>query len=179
MAETLSTLSIISFVIAGIGLAAAVFFWFFFSIPEVIGDLSGRNAKKSIAKMRSSNEKTGNKEYRPSETNASRGKLTGRIFNSEKKKQSSQKKKNNTDNKLPETGLLSENKATFAGESTVLLNDTEGTELLNDEAGTAILDNEEGTALLDETPKSAEKRVSRIKLTMLDEVEIVNTDEVI
>jgi len=58
MAETLSTLSIISFVLAVIALALAIVFWFFFDIPTVIGDLTGRTARKTIAKMRAENEKS-------------------------------------------------------------------------------------------------------------------------
>lgn len=42
MAETLSMLSIISFIVAGVALAVAIFLWIFFKIPRVIGDLSGR-----------------------------------------------------------------------------------------------------------------------------------------
>ena len=44
-AELLSTLSTVAFVVAGVSLALSVFFWFFFRIPTVIGDLSGKNAK--------------------------------------------------------------------------------------------------------------------------------------
>ena len=51
MAETLSMLSIISFIVAGVALAVAIFLWIFFKIPRVIGDLSGRNARKSIARV--------------------------------------------------------------------------------------------------------------------------------
>ena len=66
MADTLSLLSVVAFTIAGISLAAAVFFWFFFKISSVIGDLSGKNAKRSIETMRETNEKAGNKIYRGS-----------------------------------------------------------------------------------------------------------------
>ena len=52
MAETLSMLSIISFIIAGIAFVAAVFLWILFKIPRIIGDLSGRNARKTVAKVR-------------------------------------------------------------------------------------------------------------------------------
>ena len=41
MADTLSLLSVIAFVIAGVSLAVAIFLWFFFHISSVIGDLSG------------------------------------------------------------------------------------------------------------------------------------------
>ena len=64
MAETLSTLSIISFVLAAVALAVAIVLWFFFDIPTVIGDLTGRTARKSIAKMRAENEKSGVKKYK-------------------------------------------------------------------------------------------------------------------
>lgn len=65
-AEILSLISTISFVIAAISFALAVFFWFSFKIPSVIGDLSGRTAKKSIARMRASNERAGGQGYKPS-----------------------------------------------------------------------------------------------------------------
>ncbi len=52
MAEILHTLSIISFVLAVLFVVIAIIFWFVFKIPNVIGDLSGHNARKSIAQMR-------------------------------------------------------------------------------------------------------------------------------
>ena len=57
MAEILSIISTSSFVLAALFLALAIFFWFKFGIPAIIGDLSGRTAKKSIAQMRENNEK--------------------------------------------------------------------------------------------------------------------------
>lgn len=64
MAETLQTLSIVSFAVAGVSLIAAVFCFLFFRIPEVIGDLSGRTARRSIARMREANER----DYDPNKT---------------------------------------------------------------------------------------------------------------
>lgn len=162
MAETLSTLSIISFVIAGVSLAIAIFLWIYFRIPTVIGDLSGRNAKKSIARMRASNEKSGNKSYRASETNAERGKLTGTmpgIGEKNKEKKNSAKK----DDKMPETGLLAENKANDIGEETDLLVEEDTNE----------------TDLLIETPITVAPKTSTIKLEKIEEVVLVHTDEVI
>lgn len=162
MAETLSTLSIISFIVAGVSLVLAILLFIYFRIPTVIGDLSGRNAKKSIARMRSSNEKSGNKSFRASETNAARGKLTSTMTSI-----GNQQKKTKDDaiapveGQMPETGLLAENKADLVGESTVLLEDTEE------------------TMLLAETPKEPAKRVGGVKLTLLDEVTFIHTDEVI
>lgn len=76
MAEILHTLSIISFVLAVLFVVIAIIFWFVFKIPNVIGDLSGHNARKSIAQMRQNNEKTGDKSYKASKKNLDRGKLT-------------------------------------------------------------------------------------------------------
>jgi len=135
MAEILSVISLISYILAGVCLAFAVFFWFKFKIPAVIGDLSGRTAKKSIAKMRENNEKSGKKSYRPSAVNKERDKLTGSM--SVTKKESSKQKKKE---EILETGLLSECKAEFIEtQETALLYDGEETGLLHDENETTLL----------------------------------------
>lgn len=59
MADTLSMVSIISFLAAGMFAILTVTLWFLFHIPTVAGDLSGRNAKRTIERMRKNNEKTG------------------------------------------------------------------------------------------------------------------------
>lgn len=162
MAETLSTLSIISFVVAGVSLVLAILLFIYFRIPTVIGDLSGRNAKKSIARMRSSNEKSGNKSFRASEANEARGKLTSTMHGiGAQQKKAKEDVKHPSDDQMPETGLLAENKADLIGESTVLL------------------DNTEETTLLAGTPKEPAKRIGGVKLTLLDEVTFIHTDEVI
>ena len=158
MAETLFTLSIISFVIAGVSLVVAVFLWFLFKIPSVIGDLSGRTARKSIAKMRASNEKTGNKGYHESKINVSRGKITDTMPNSEKISQTIAP----TQNDIVGTEVLVENRAA----SLV----TEGTSLLYDENATAPLEVE-----VQETVK----RQGGKKLVMLEEIMFVHTEETI
>lgn len=166
MAETLSTLSIISFIIAGVCLVFSVFLWTFFKIPTVIGDLSGRNARKSIAKMRAANEKSGSKSYKASKTNAERGKLTDTMQHSKKLKQGQ-----GLSDDRPETGLLNDNRADEdLSEATGVL-ESETTGLLVDENATAPLDNL-GT-------KQPIKREGGVKLKMLDEVLLIHTDEVI
>ncbi len=59
MAETLSMISLISFLAAGAFAILAVILWFVFRIPTVAGELSGRIAKKSIERIRKSNEEAG------------------------------------------------------------------------------------------------------------------------
>lgn len=101
MTQTLQLLSTVAFAVAGACLILAVFLWFFFKIPGVIGDLSGRTARKSIARIREANEKSGNKSYVPSKINAARGKITAAM---------SETGTNTGQKENPETGLLVENK---------------------------------------------------------------------
>lgn len=166
MAQTLQTLSIISFAVAGVCLVLAVFFWFFFKIPSVIGDLSGRTARRSIAKMRAANEKTGAKSYKESKTNADRGKLTGTMPDSG----TLNKKNKAPDDDKPETGLLVDNKANGL--------DSEETGMLESET-TGLLIDENATAPLDTPAHQHPSRTGGKKLEMIEEVMFVHTDEVI
>lgn len=75
-AGTFTLLSYIAYGAAGLMVALAVLFFFLFKIPEVIGDLSGRTARKNIAKIRSANERSGDKSFTPGRVNEDRGKLT-------------------------------------------------------------------------------------------------------
>lgn len=164
MAETLKFLSIISFTVSGVCMAFAVFFWIFFKIPDVVGDLSGRNARKSIAKMRTANEKTGLKFYRESKTNAERGKLTEKIL------QEKPKRKNvNLEPIRPETGILATNKADkFESEETYILRSEETGLLMDGEAVTSPLNS-----------RVYRQRMTSKKLKIIEEVMIVHTKEVI
>ena len=168
MAQTLQLLSIIAFAVAGVCLVLAVFFWFFFKIPTVMGDLSGRTARKSIAKMRAANEKNGNKSYKESTANIKRGEVTGTIPGKGKSK----KKDGN-----PETGLLTENKAEgLESEATALLDET--TAILGSET-TGLLVDENATAPLDTEKTTPAVRTNYKRLEMIEEVMIIHTDEVI
>ena len=172
MAQTLQTLSIISFAVAGVCLVLAIFFWFFFKIPTVIGDLSGRNARKSIAKMRAANEKSGVKAYKESKTNAERGKLTGTM-----PADSGKLKKTVTNDGKPETGLLAENMAEgLEFEATGVLDEATG--ILGSET-TGLLIDENATAPLDTPVNKHPVRSGGKKLEMIEEVMLVHTDEVI
>ena len=122
MADTLQTLSIISFAVAAVCFVLAIFLWFFFKIRTVIGDLSGRTARKSIAQMRAANEKSGVKSYQESKTNAERGKVTATMPDSGKIN-----KKDASSHGKPDTGLLTDNNANVKDpEETGMLGDTTG-----------------------------------------------------
>ena len=60
MADILSKISIGMFIVAVIFFIIAIILFVVFNIPYVVGDLSGKNAQRSIEKLRAVNEKTGN-----------------------------------------------------------------------------------------------------------------------
>ena len=66
-------------VLAGIMFVASVLLFFLLNIPHVLGDLTGRNAKKAIENIRNQNESSGDKLYKTSQVNRERGKLTDKI----------------------------------------------------------------------------------------------------
>lgn len=170
MAETLSTLSIISFIVAGVALAIAIFLWIFLKIPQVIGNLSGRTARKSIARVRASNEKSGNKSYRSSTANVARGKITSTMPPSDNGEPT--EKMSDSEVGMPETGLLAENKAN--------IDHLDSTDLLSDNEETGFLVDEDATAPLNVvTAEPSKRRSGGKKLKILDEVVLTHTDEVI
>ena len=138
-----------------------MFFWFFFKIPVVISDLSGRTARKSIAQMRRANEKTGIKSYQESLVNAERGKLTSTMAHRHQFRASNR----------PETGLLDENKADQP------LADTTG--FLDDEATSLLTDAQETAPLAVAASARAVQCPGTVHLRMLEQVMLVHTDEVI
>lgn len=178
--EIFSLISLISYIASGVFLVLAVFFWFKFRIPSVIGDLSGRTAKKSIARMRANNEKTGGQGYRPSAANAARGKLTGTMPEVQRKAVPQMPVQPAAGDQMPETGLLGENRAhTVQSQATELLVDNEVTGMLVDSDATAVLTESGTTTLLVENRAQPPRRSAAIRLTMLDEVMLIHTNEVI
>lgn len=165
MAETLSLISIVSFVIAAIFLILAVILFIRFKIPSVIGDLSGRNARKSIEQMRERNEKSGNKSYKPSKVNAERGKLTGTMKGERKESHSTKR-----DNERPETGLLNENRVKKVSEQQTALLDEEATGILQDDNATEILVNDY---------EFEKNRTGGIAIEILEEVMIIHSNEIV
>lgn len=72
----------VSAVLSGIMLALAVALFFLLRIPSVVGDLTGRTARRAIEDIRNRNESTGEKTHLPSRVNRERGRITDRITNS-------------------------------------------------------------------------------------------------
>lgn len=171
-AEILSLVSLISFILAGVCLVVALFLWFFFKIPGVIGDLSGRTARKSIEKMRQANASTGNKSYRSSAANVARGKLTDTIPGSAASpKQAPQAPKPTpapVQNGQPETSLLSDNQAgPVISEETTALTGCEETDILTE------------NNVLIKSSQMPVRRTGGKQLTMINSVMLIHTNEVI
>lgn len=170
--NTLFTISQISYIVAAVAGAVAVFLWFKLKIPAVIGDLTGRTARKSIARTRSYNEQSGNKSYKPSATNVNRGSLTDSMSVGDKKRNTKklQRKKTEAAEQL-ETGLLTESNAEDA---TGLLNG-EGTAPLAQE--TALLLDPDATAPLLNVDHTPVNRTGGVKIQLLEEILFIHTKE--
>lgn len=70
---------IVGAIACGIMVVVSIILFIALKIPNIIGDLSGRNAKKAIENIRKQNENSGGKGYRSSAVNLERGKVTDRI----------------------------------------------------------------------------------------------------
>ena len=115
MAETLSNLSLVCYILAAVLLVVGIVLFVILRIPKTFSDYTGRSARKKIMKLRDNNEKSGNKSYRPSQVNKERGKITENIPS-----KPSKKKKED----MPGTGIIAENKAhRYEAEATGLLDE--------------------------------------------------------
>ena len=80
--ELLQTLSLISYILAGVFLILAIALFFVLDVRKLIGDISGANARRAIENIRQQNESSGDKAYKPSPVNQARGRLTDKISQS-------------------------------------------------------------------------------------------------
>ena len=151
MAETLSNLSLVCYILAAVLLVVGIVLFVILRIPKTFSDYTGRSARKKIMKLRDNNEKSVNKSYRPSQVNKERGKITENIPS-----KPSKKKKED----MPGTGIIAENKAhRYEAEATGLL--------------------DESTAELNEPELAQPPRPSNVKLKLINEVVFIHTQEVI
>lgn len=196
--STLNELTTVFLIIAAVFFIAAVALFFALDIPRVIGDLTGRTAKKEIANIRAQNLSGGPKAYKPSTVNRQRGKITEKIGANMPKK--SMKLAGPTTEKIE--------KYTHMDEETELLNLSEPgdeTELLGDNGSeTSVLSENssnffginETTVLGSQVPKNEttilNKNVSQTQnsgqttilnsektMTVLQEILFVHTNEFI
>ena len=156
MAQTYNIISIVAFSLAGVGLIVSVLIWIKFDIWGIIGDLSGRTARKSIEQMRAENEKSGKKSFRPTPVAMERGGLTEAVEIIRSANEDTEKlgpEENVTELLADGTEVLRDSTEDFYGATEVLETYSEAneTELLNETTVLNAVDFEdEGTAVLSE-----------------------------
>lgn len=173
MADILSIISIISFVGFGVFLVVAIVVWFVFKIPYVIGDLSGRNARRSIEEIRRNNEKAG---YESNKQNKHMARNVRQMDSKTVIKKESKVYGNMPDYNIDETGLLDERRGEILSvKETSMLNSNENE--IEENATTPLIGEE--TVPLNVIYNIPSKRVGGKEITLIEEILMVHTDEVI
>lgn len=179
LASTLNVVSIVLFALAGACLTLAIFSFIKFKIPRIIGDLTGRNARKSIEEMRAENEKSGRKSYRPHPVASDRGTLTEPIkqHSGKLKKPKSQKLKKEQTAATQSAPTAPQHSGIGSG-ATDVLDDVNATVKLDyDENGTEVLS--EGTQVLSNEQLQQAVNQTSVKFKMIQDIVLVHTEEII
>lgn len=206
--STFEIVALICFIISGLFFVLSVVLFFVLDMVKVIGDLTGHTAKREIENIRSQNQKTGNKAYKPSVVNSKRGKLTDRISPSGRilenrataiggsvgtEKIASQKLYSgyeettlleNGQEENSETTLLSQNNG-YTSEASVMGSEANETSLLNPGAGeTTVLNGQDQTTVLDSDSSADGAKLSDIDIitvdiSLLQEIKLISTQEII
>lgn len=178
MASTLSNLSVIAFVLAGVFFAVAVALFIVLKIPKVIDYFTNRSAKKTVQQMVSSNGPSKIASFQTSPSNKARGKVTEQVDIQPPQKKKTGKLANAPSSQQlspgerPETGLLSEKE-----NHTAYLDPTE--ELVLDLAAETESLDDHATSVLPETIEKVASNRPRIEMEKLEEVVFIHTDEVL
>lgn len=115
--ELLQTLSLVSFIVAGVLLLVGIALFFLLDVPKLYGDISGRTAKKAIEAIRQQNEESGGKTLSSGPLTADKKKRTDKIGNANKNNDGTQKlHTKDSSAKASETTVLKKS----TGETTVL-----------------------------------------------------------
>ncbi len=159
MAEVMHSLSIVLFVLSGVFVALTIILFKVFNVPNLIGDLSGRNARKSIALMRKENEKK-----------LERKKKSVTPVNSYKQ-ETSGRRLNVLNDSGHGTGVLSDNSVQIHSNMETVLLEAGNTESMIAESGE--------TMPLSNGAIPAIKPVPRVSVSLLEEELLIHTDETI
>lgn len=155
MVEMIKLLSTITFIVAAIFLLLSIFLFFRFKIIMIINDLSGRTARKAIAQIRDKNLRSGDKPFRSSSVNVSRGKLTEPIPDITTKK----------------TDKLEGVSAPLENAETTIFREDGTTELLVSDENTTVLAGAEMSTNLKPVQKP------QVAVQILDRVVLIHTNE--
>ena len=164
MERTYETISTISFALAILFFIISLIFFLRFDIWRVIGELSGRTAKKSIERIKASGEAASGKNQEGLQLFFSKGRISEALGNL-----GANKKANGSAKELP-----ANNEAVYTGGTNI-------TEDLPDEYSTEILmealeEESVGTELL--TPEKESSRLP-VEIKVIEEVTIIHTQDVI
>ena len=169
MAETLSLLSIISYILAGVFFILTVVLIVWFKAFSIIGELTGRTARKSIERMRKENEKNGNqpqRDLKQAQMDTPAAETSVMVEASEHSLEHSQHRDLS---QMPETGLLDESRGiSDTGHLQTGLLETEETGLLENE-----------TVEITPIDVSRTRRKSTVKMTMIEDIVMIHSNEVI
>lgn len=80
--EVLQTLSLISYIVAGVIFSCSVVLFFILDVPKLYGEVSGKTAQKAIEAIRHQNEEAGSNNNKRKKAQTSRVKLTDKITSS-------------------------------------------------------------------------------------------------
>ena len=128
---------IIAAIVAAVLLVISVILFFFLKIPKVISNLSGIAAKKAIKDIREQNERTGDKSYKASAYNQSRGKITDKIGKSGSVNPVSESSNFGYNSEILHTKNLPDDQV--PQDTTVLYSQDDTTVLEQEEYGTTVL----------------------------------------
>ncbi|MBR4858859.1 MAG: hypothetical protein IKU08_06705 [Clostridia bacterium] len=206
MATLWQVLMIVSFVLAGLSFMAAVFVFFYFKIPSVIGDLTGRTVAKEVKAIRAENREkdirhrsrstTPTNAPEKRESDMSKDNVYGRVIKSSDQtpeigmlniatdRLDEEFTENAVTNSLSsETMVLTEELTATLGEENATTVLEEGTTVLSESEGTTVLSENEGTTVLSEnegtTVLDNSESDKNPRFAVTDEELFVSTKEVI
>ena len=127
---------------AGVMLAVTLILFFVLKIPRVIGDLSGRTARKAIADIRNHN-------MSANTDNIGSGKLTDKITASGRLMERRDSSGNKYTDKISTEKLIEQNKLSGSNETTLLNNGNETTVLDSYSSGQTVILNSDTAGFKD------------------------------
>lgn len=163
-------------VMAGLMFAVTVLLFFLLKIPEVIGDLSGRTARKAIENIRSQNEDSGEKLHKTSHINKERGKITDKISPSG----NLIRQHTHRLGAMPTEKIAPNAPVVPAAEETTVLNNVDETTLLSNGNETTVLNGVGETVVLDTVMSVVTSSTVTSECFSVEyDITYIHTDEVI
>lgn len=178
MADTLSTLSIIAYILAGVFLLTAIVLFFALKIPKVLDYFTNRSAKKSIRQMTVGGAGAKNASFQTDQVNRERGKITEPV-EARGSEQTTPLSKNAPILRGNAPNGHSQESARREEQNVTAFLDPAAERQAELSAATEELDTEYATEILPQTVAKVAESRPRVEMTKLDEVFLIHTQEVI